>query len=81
VEIANCLNGAQEEVDALVRELERATDRRGRPRRSASGAERARVNVTRAIRTAVRAIAREDTELGSQLGTAIHTGTFCCYRP
>ncbi|MBW3609226.1 MAG: hypothetical protein KY463_12890 [Actinobacteria bacterium] len=48
---------------------------------SGSDAERARVNVTRAIRTALKRIAEHDAVLGRQLGAAIKTGTFCVYEP
>ena len=43
--------------------------------------ERARVNVTRSIRTALKRIAEHDPVLGRQLGAAIKTGTFCVYEP
>jgi hypothetical protein len=44
-------------------------------------AERARVNVTRALRGAIRRIAAHDPELGHELGAAIRTGTAACYVP
>ena len=47
------LNSA-EEIDSLVRELGAAVGLGGRDRKAASHAERARVNVTRAIRSAPR---------------------------
>jgi hypothetical protein len=45
------------------------------------GAERARVNVTRAIRAALRRIAAHDPELGHLLQRTIRTGTSCTYLP
>jgi hypothetical protein len=45
------------------------------------GAERARVNVTRAIRAALRRIAAHEPELGHLLQRTIRTGTSCEYRP
>ncbi len=47
----------------------------------AAGAERARVNVTRAIRTTIKRISDGDARLGRYLATTIKTGTFCSYRP
>jgi tetratricopeptide (TPR) repeat protein len=44
-------------------------------------AERARVNVTRALRGAIRRIAAHDPELGRELGEAIRTGTAPRYEP
>ena len=41
------------ERDALIAELKRATGLGGRPRRSGSPAEKARLNVTRTIRHAI----------------------------
>jgi hypothetical protein len=46
-----------------------------------SDAERARVNVTRALRGAIRRIAAHDPELGRELGEAIRTGTAPRYEP
>jgi tetratricopeptide (TPR) repeat protein len=80
---ANDLARAQQadhEIEFLEAELRRALGFGGRTRRAASDIERARVSVTRAIRSAVRKIARYDTELGRHLTTAIRTGTFCSYR-
>jgi hypothetical protein len=53
----------------------------GRDRRAASAAERARVNVTRALRREIRRIADEDAGLGRELETTVRTGTFCAYEP
>jgi len=44
---------AQAEMDALVAELSRAVGLSGRDRRAASAAEKARLNVSRAIRSAI----------------------------
>jgi hypothetical protein len=70
----------QGEIDFLVRELARAVGLGGRGR-SAGHAERARLNVTRAIRTVIRRIAQGDADLGRYLETTIHTGMFCSYVP
>jgi tetratricopeptide (TPR) repeat protein len=71
--------GLEVERDFLVRELAAAVGLGGRPRRLGSDAERARVNVTRAIRTAIRRIADQAPELGATLDAAVRTGTHCRY--
>jgi hypothetical protein len=54
----------------------------GAPRpRDPRRAEHARVNVTRAIKAAVRKIARQDSSLGRYLATTIRTGAVCTYTP
>jgi hypothetical protein len=72
---------AREELDAVTRELAGAVGLGGRDRRSASAAERARVSVTKAIRTAIARIADHDAELGDHLTRSVRTGTFCVYDP
>jgi tetratricopeptide (TPR) repeat protein len=72
---------AREELGYLARELAGAVGLGGRDRKTGSDAERARVNVTRAIRTALRRISEHDPALGRSLGGAIRTGTFCVYEP
>jgi hypothetical protein len=39
------------------------------------------VNVTRAIRTALKKVAELDTDLGRELESTLRTGTFCAYEP
>ncbi|HJQ48394.1 MAG TPA: AAA family ATPase [Amycolatopsis sp.] len=73
--------GLEVERDFLIRELAAATGLGGRPRRLGSDAERARVNVTRAIRTAIRRIANQAPELGATLDASVRTGTHCRYDP
>jgi len=72
---------AREELSFLARELAGAVGLHGRDRKTGSDAERARVNVTRAIRTALKRVSEHDAVLGRRLGTAIRTGTFCVYAP
>jgi hypothetical protein len=72
---------AREELEFVGQELARAVGLGGRDRRAASTAERARVNVTRAIRGAVRAIAEHDARLGHHLERSVRTGIFCTYAP
>lgn len=50
-------------------------------RQSGSHAERARVNVTRAIRATLKRIAGYDAALGHELQRTLRTGTFCVYEP
>jgi len=70
---------ARAEVDALTEQLAGAVGLGGRDRRLPSSAERARVNVTKAIRAAIRRIAAHDPALGEHLTRTVRTGTFCVY--
>ncbi len=69
------------EKDFLIRELAAATGLGGRPRRLGSETERARLNVTRAIRTAISRIGDRAPGIGAHLEQAIRTGTRCSYFP
>lgn len=71
----------QDELDALVAELARAYGLGGRSRSAASAAERARLNVTRALRTATRRVIEVLPEAGAALDRQIRTGTYCTYDP
>ena len=71
----------RDELAFLLRELAGAVGLGGRDRKHGSDAERARVNVTRAIRQAIKRIAQRDAALGRSLDTAIRTGTYCVYEP
>ncbi|HEY3665471.1 MAG TPA: AAA family ATPase [Polyangiaceae bacterium] len=51
------------------------------PRKIGSVSERARVNVQRRLRDAVRRIGELDATLGAYLDRAIRTGTYCSFRP
>jgi len=72
---------AEEEKLALVRHLASALGLGGRDRKLPSPGERARVNVTRTIRAAIKNIERSHPALGGHLRASIRTGTFCSYRP
>jgi len=65
----------------LIAELKRATGLGGRPRRSGSPAEKARVNVTRTIRHAIGELASRAPDLATHLEESIVTGISCCYEP
>jgi tetratricopeptide (TPR) repeat protein len=72
---------ASAELEFVSSELSRAVGLGGRDRRAASSAERARVSVTRAIRSAIASVEAEHPELGSHLAAAVRTGTHCRYAP
>ena len=72
---------AEEERDFVVRELADAVGLGGRDRRMGSPSERARVSVTRAIRSALARIREHGPALGDHLERTIRTGSFCCYAP
>jgi hypothetical protein len=72
---------AEQERQFLVSELARAVGLGGRDRRAAAHAERARLNVTRAIRAAMANLARANPALGQHLAATIRTGRYCSYTP
>jgi tetratricopeptide (TPR) repeat protein len=72
---------AEDEKEAVAREIRRAIGLGGRDRRAASSAERARVAVTRAIRLALERISEQNRDLGRLLSTTIKTGAVCSYVP
>lgn len=72
---------AREEMEFLARELAGAVGLGGRDRRAPSDAERARVNVTKAIKSALGRIGEHSSALGHHLASTIRTGTFCSYVP
>jgi tetratricopeptide (TPR) repeat protein len=72
---------AQTELDALVAELARAFGLGGRSRRAGSAAERARLNVTRAVRAAIANLVLAVPEAGAVLDRRVRTGLYCSYRP
>ena len=71
----------QTELDALVGELARAFGLGGRDRKAASVAEKARLNVTRALRSALAKLAEALPEPGAVLDRRVRTGLFCAYEP
>ena len=75
------LRKAEAEKQFLLDELSAATGLGGRDRIVGSDSERARVAVTRAIRSALRRIAAAHPSLGDHLDRTIQTGTFLSYRP
>ncbi|GAC1434048.1 MAG: hypothetical protein NVSMB51_00250 [Solirubrobacteraceae bacterium] len=72
---------AREELAFIAAELSAAMGLGGRDRPQGSDVERARVNVTRALRTAIKRITQLDPELGGELDRRVRTGTFCSLQP
>jgi non-specific serine/threonine protein kinase len=72
---------AREELEALAEQLASAVGLGGRDRKAASNVERARVNVQRRLKDAIRRIAEHDAALGRYLDATVRTGTYCVYRP
>ncbi|PVG81089.1 hypothetical protein DDE18_19975 [Nocardioides gansuensis] len=71
----------QEECDELVAQLAAAFGLSGRSRRAASAAERARLNVTRSVRTAIARIRDDVPEAGEVLDRRVRTGLYCAFEP
>jgi hypothetical protein len=71
----------REEMEVIASELSAAVGLGGRDRRAASEAERARINVTRAIRSTLKRISDHDEPLGLELTATVRTGNFCAHEP
>jgi tetratricopeptide (TPR) repeat protein len=71
----------REEMEMLADELSRASGLGGRSRKAGSDTERARLNVTRAVRKVVRKIEAGCPVLRRHLDRAVQTGLFCAYQP
>ena len=72
---------ARAEREMLSQEIASGTGLHGGLRRAASHRERARVNVTRQIKSAIDAIRRVNPPLGRHLANSIYTGSSCRYAP
>jgi hypothetical protein len=72
---------AAAERDALIDELRRNFDLKGRPRRIGDTGERARKAVSARLREAIALIEQAHPELGAHLRAAVRTGTYCSYQP
>jgi tetratricopeptide (TPR) repeat protein len=72
---------AESERDFILGQLSAGLGLSGRDRMAASHAERARLNVTRAIRTTLQRVEAADPGLARHLGATIRTGAFCSYTP
>lgn len=69
----------QDEIDFILQELASAVGLGGRTRKAGSTHERARLNVTRAIRSAIERIGAHHRPLARYLSTTISTGATCAY--
>jgi tetratricopeptide (TPR) repeat protein len=71
----------QAELDTLVAQLAAAFGLGGRDRKAASAAEKARLNVTRALRSAIARVVDALPEGGAVLDRRVRTGMYCAYGP
>jgi non-specific serine/threonine protein kinase len=76
-----CIERLKYEREYLLQELRRAIGKHGRIRRASSDAERARVNVSRALKGTIEKLSRLDPTLGHHLRSTINTGRCCSYTP
>jgi hypothetical protein len=72
---------ARAEYQLVAGELASAVGLGGRDRRAGSPQERARLNVTRAIKTSIQRLAKHDPALAAHLAATVRTGRACVYRP
>ena len=72
---------AREERAAIAGELAAGVGLGGRARRAGGAAERARTNVQRRIRGAIRKVGESIPGLGAYLDRTVRTGTFCSFEP
>jgi tetratricopeptide (TPR) repeat protein len=72
---------SQRDLDAIVGELSRAFGLGGRDRVASSAAEKARLNVTRAVRAAIAKVAEALPDAGAVLDRRVRTGLYCTYAP
>lgn len=78
---AAALRALNAEKDIITAELRRALGLGGRSRVAGSISERARLNVTRALRSTLRRIAAAAPALATHLDATVRTGTVCVYSP
>jgi len=69
------------EQESLRQELRRAIGKYGRIRRASSDAERARVNVCRALKGTIKKLTGLNPTFGHHLTSTINTGMCCSYTP
>lgn len=72
---------AEVELAAITEHLASAIGLGGRDRQASSEAERARLSVSKAIRTVLAKVETAHPELGSHLRATIRTGFYCAYLP
>ena len=71
----------QAELDQLTAQLAQAFGLGGRSRRASSAAERARINVTRALRAATARVTETVPEAAEVLDQRVRTGIYCAFEP
>jgi hypothetical protein len=77
----NRVDQLQDEIEFLTRELSHAIGLGGRVRKAGSATERARVNVTKALKSTINKISKNHPALGRYLAQTIRTGTYSSYTP
>jgi hypothetical protein len=71
----------ERERGAIEAELSGGLGLSGKARKAGSVTERARINVQKRLKDAIARIHEADPALGTELETAVRTGTYCSYRP
>jgi CheY-like chemotaxis protein len=71
----------EQEIEFLTQELSQAVGLKGKDRRAASPADRARINVQRSIKAALEKLSTAHPALGHSLVSTINTGMYCSYTP
>jgi hypothetical protein len=71
----------QQELDQLVAQLAQAFGLGGQARVTGSAAEKARLNVTRALRSALGRLEEALPAAGAALDRRVRTGLYCAYEP
>ena len=71
----------RQEIEFVNDELSAAVGLGGRDRKTSDHAERARLRIGKAIRSALSAIRERDPSLGHHFTTCIRTGYYCAYIP
>jgi hypothetical protein len=71
----------EEEMEFLTREFARAVGLGGRDRRTGCDAERARLRITNAVRSALTKVMKQDADIGRYLANSVRTGSFCSFAP
>jgi tetratricopeptide (TPR) repeat protein len=74
-------SNARREIELLSGQLAAAIGLGGRDRKAASGAERARLTVTKRIKAVVEKIRERNQAFGRHLAKNLKTGYFCSYTP
>jgi hypothetical protein len=75
------VRACEEEREAILLTVRKATGLGGRARKSGSVSEKARTAVTWRIRHAIKKIAEAHPALGRHLKKSVKTGAFCSYEP